>query len=203
MTVLSKIQLDEKNKKVEIIGGESEPAELMISSRRQIVGASISISLKGDLGHKGEYIDLYVNGNKVDSLTTKKHNKEYLHVLILDISKYVMPNSPIVLYFKPTRRVNKIWQYAWGAMVDISVSFLESTLNASDMVTMLAPVIATGNQLNTSSQALSASSQTLSVSQQQTAMMQNTSSATGIQSIFNLGNSVSSTVTGELIEKGK
>ncbi|CAM3928881.1 hypothetical protein VA7868_00461 [Vibrio aerogenes CECT 7868] len=199
MTVRARSNVQQQTKTLAVTAGESEPAILTFQPLHPFDTAKVGIDLQGDLGASNEYLDLYINGMKAGAITTGNHQQVFQHVLDKDISALVQSGQPIVIQFQPTRYVNRLWSYAWKALVTLS---LESAPQLSDetFTEFLSPAMACANVMTLSSQSLSASSQNLASGQQQTAMLQHTSNALGIQSIMDIGSATTFAVSSGIIE---
>lgn len=200
MTVRGNTYLDNETKVIEIIAGEQEPAVVTFIPNRRFDSAILTIEMKGDLGHNNEFVDLYVNGNKAESLTTHNHDKTYQTVYKGDISQWVLESSMITLEFIPTRYVNKLWSYAWAANITLSLSGFEASMDGGELVEMSTPAAACANQMLSVGHALSTGAQTASSSQHQTMNVQFTANTLGIQTILSIGTGVSGAVASELID---
>ncbi|SHO58652.1 RebB family R body protein [Vibrio quintilis] len=202
MTVRARSNVQQQSQTLAITAGESEPAIITFQPLYPFDAAKIAIDLQGDLGAANEYIDLYINGMRTDSITTGNHTQAYQRVLNKDISALVQPRQPIVLQFQPTRYVNRLWSYAWKAIVTLS---LESAPQQADetFTEFLSPAMASASVMTLSSQSLSASGQNLATGQQQTAVMQQTSNGLGIQSIMDSGNATTAAVSRRIIRTKK
>ncbi|MYM59183.1 hypothetical protein GTG28_08100 [Vibrio sp. OCN044] len=199
MTVRGSTYLENETKTIEVIAGEQEPAVVTFIPTRRFDSAMLTIEMKGDLGHNNEFIDLYVNGNKAESLTTHNHDKTYQTVFKCDISQWVLNSRAITLEFMPTRYVNKLWGYAWAANITLSLSGFEVSIDGGELVEMLTPAAASANQMVSIGHALSTCAQTASLSQQHTMSLQFTSNTLGVQTIMSIGTGVGGMVAGGLI----
>lgn len=201
MTVRGSTYLENETKKIEVIAGEKEPAIISFIPARQYDSAVLTIEMKGDLGHGNEFIDLYVNGVKAESLTTHNHNKTYQPVFKRDIATMTDHSSVITLEFKPTRHVNKLWAYAWAANITLSLSGFEALVDEVASVEMLSPTASTASQMLSGGQSLSLSVYNTGISQQQTMTTQFASSTLGIQALLSIGVGVGGALSEEIIGK--
>lgn len=200
MTVRANVRVETLSKTIEILGGESEPAVVVFNPRREIETAALNIAMKGDLGCNKEHIHVYVNGNDLGPLTTHEHNTTYKKVYGRSITGLVGRTLPITVEFKPTRRVNKLWNYAWGAIVTLNVTYPEYR-DYGEVISMGAAGIATGNQMSSISQGLSAAGQNVTTSQQQTMVLHHAASVQGINTLMNIGSAVSGAVVEDVVGK--